>query len=790
MRVNYDKTLDIATGTSRKTKTWKNGPILWSAILDRMSRVTRTAETMAEFNSYGRERQSEIKDTPGGFVGGYCNNGSRSDIRFRSILCLDADYADDQLWPDWKLLYGNAAAMYSTHKHTPENQRLRLIVPLSRNVTPDEYIAIGRRVADTLGIDKFDDTTYQPQRMMYWPSCSQDGQPFFAYTDGEFMNPDEILATYHNWQDVSSWPMSSRVAEISQRSATKQSDPLEKKGLVGAFCRAYYPIQDAIAKYIPAYTPCDEPNRYTYTEGSTAAGVVVYDDKWTHSFHATDPASGHLCNAWDLVRLHKFGHLDDGCDPDTAASSRPSYKAMTDLATEDKKVRAQMVDDDLAAAAEDFKDDPEDGESWKSRITVSTKGKESTIENIITILENDPALKNGIAFNELKQFAMIMKPLPWTKCKCPVQWGDNDDAELRRYIERNYKIASKDKIADAFSCVAHKNSFHPVRDYLDSCEWDGVPRLDTLFVDYMGAEDSEYTRAVTRKTMVGAVARAYNPGCKFDYILTLRGKQGKGKSSLIERLAVEWFSDSFTTADGNKAFEQLLGVWIIEIGELSAMKKSEVETVKHFITKRSDRFRMAYARRVQEYPRQCIFFATTNESQFLRDATGNRRWWVLDTPNTPSKDQWSELTPDMIKKIWGEAIHRYNEGEKLYLTPEMEAEARKVQEMYEEENPYVGIVADYLDRKLPKDWDDKDLYSRRTWLEGSEEGTEERKMVCAMEIWAEALGNSPDKFDRYRGKDVSDIMIKLPNWVRRADKRVVIKPYGQQRVYVRVVETT
>ena len=289
MKVQHDKALEIATGNSRKTKTWKNKTMQWSELLGRLTKETRTPETVAEYKAMSRGQQSDIKDV-GGFVGGYCNNGSRSDIRFRSVLCLDADFADDDLWPDWELLYGNAAAVYSTHKHTPEAPRLRLVVPLARNVSPDEYQAIGRRVAGTLGIDKFDDTSYQHQRMMYWPSVSQDGAYFFKYTDAPLLDPDEVLATYHNWQDVSSWPTSSREAAAPKKAASKVQDPLEKGGIVGAFCRAYYPIQEAIAEYVHAYQPCDEPNRYTYTEGSTAAGVVIYEDgKFSHSFHGTDP---------------------------------------------------------------------------------------------------------------------------------------------------------------------------------------------------------------------------------------------------------------------------------------------------------------------------------------------------------------------------------------------------------------------------------------------------------------------------------------------------------------------
>lgn len=194
--IKHDIALDVALGNSRKTKTWKNKSMRWSELLERLSKTTRTPETMAEYKAMGRNQQSDIKDV-GGFVGGYCNNGSRSDIRHRSILCLDADFADADLWPDWELIFGCAAAVYSTHKHTPDKPRLRLVIPLSRNVDPDEYQAIGRRVAAALGMDKFDDTSYQHQRMMYWPSTSQDGEFFFRYCDAPFLDADAELATYH-----------------------------------------------------------------------------------------------------------------------------------------------------------------------------------------------------------------------------------------------------------------------------------------------------------------------------------------------------------------------------------------------------------------------------------------------------------------------------------------------------------------------------------------------------------------------------------------------------------------
>ena len=774
MNLKNDKALDVALGNSRKTKTWKNRPMQWSELLERLAKETRTPETVAEYKAMGRSQQSEIKDV-GGFVGGYCNNGSRSDIRFRSILCLDADFADWELWDDWGLLYGNAAAVYSTHKHTQAKPRLRLVVPLARNVTPDEYQAIGRRVADTLGIDKFDDTSYQPQRMMYWPSCSQDGDYYFDSLDADFLDPDQILATYHNWADVSSWPMSSRVAEVVKKTAAKQKDPLTKGGMVGAFCRAYT-IREAIEEYVPAYVPCDEPNRYTYTGGSTAAGVIVYEDKFSYSHHATDPASSQLVNAWDLVRLHRFSDLDADCDPDTPASSRPSYKAMAQMATEDKRVKTQLVADRMAEADGDFEVLPDETD-WRDKLRITEKGAlAQTIENVVIILTHDPKLAGRLALNEMEHNIVALSSLPWAATKGPRQWNDGDDAALRYYLERTYGLTGKDRIFDAVNVVAQQGAFHPVREYLDSLRWDGIPRLDTLLIDYLGAEDNEYTRAVTRKTLTAAVARIYRPGCKFDYMLTLRGRQGLGKSALIAKLGGKWFSDTFTTMQGKDAYEQVLGVWIVEVGELAGMRKAEAETIKLYISKQSDRFRPAYGRRLQEFPRQCIFIGTTNETQFLRDATGNRRFWVVDTPNDPARDMWEELTPETVGLIWAEAVEVYRAGEPLYLSRELETVAREVQETYEEENPRAGIVAEYLDRLLPEGWDD---------LDTDAVGTVKRDTVCTLEIWAEALGGNPDRMDRYASKEIRDIMAKLPGWRSGGRQQRTIKPYGRQRYFER-----
>lgn len=791
MKISNDIKLSIATGVNRFTVKWKNQTLLWSELLDKLVVPTRTRETSAEFIKLPKKQQDNVKDV-GGFVGGYLKNGNRSDVAYRALIALDIDFGNMELWEDWKLIYGNAAAIYSTHKHTPKSPRLRLILPLSRSVSTDEYQAVARKIADDLGIDKFDDTTYQPQRLMYWPSVSSDGEYIFEYHDGRILNPDAVLDAYTDWRDVSSWPMSSRVPGILKKSTDRQQDPTEKEGLIGAFCRTYS-IRAAIEKFISDYVPCDTNDRYTYTKGSTSGGVVIYEDKWSYSHHATDPASMRLCNAWDLVRLHKFGDLDADCTEETAAMARPSYKAMVEFAMQDDAVRGAAVTERTEKNAADFSCLPEDaGKDWKKRLQITANGGiAQTIDNVVTVLQNDDKFKNVFALNEFEHAVVVLRDLPWRKIDKHDGsiWTDGDDAHLRHYLERVYGLTGKDRIFDAVNIVGSDHAFHPIREYLAKCEWDGVARVDELFIRYLGAEDTPYTRAVTRKTLVAAVARVLEPGVKFDYVLTLRGRQGLGKSTVIARLAGEWFSDTFTTVQGKEAYEQVQGVWIMEVGELAGMKKAEIETVKLFVSKQEDRFRPAYGRRIESFPRQCIFVATTNEQQFLRDTTGNRRFWVVDTPNEPTGNPWEELTPDTVKKVWAEAVKLYRAGEALYLDRELEDVAHEVQEAYREEDIRLGLVQDYLDRKLPENWDDMDTWQRRDWLASDSVGTVERKYVCHVEIWAEALGGDPNKLDRYAIKELQGLMASIPGWKAggRSKSKKRIKPYGLQRCYFKLL---
>ncbi len=796
-----DISFTIAIGRSRKEMYWKNDVMTWHQFLEKIKDTWRTSETQAEYKMLPKAEQDVIKDV-GGFVGGALKDGRRksSTVMSRQLLTLDADYITGDLWAMVESRFGFACCIYSTHKHSPESPRLRLVAPLKRQVTPDEYKAIARRIAADIGIDFFDDTTYEPHRLMYWPSTSSDGEYVFKQKDGPWLDPDDVLARYLDWTDVSSWPELSRTSTERKRLAEKQGDPLTKDGLVGVFCRTYT-IAEAIDTFLQdVYTPCEAQGRYTYIRGSTTGGLVEYDNgRFVYSHHGTDPISGKLCNAFDLVRLHKFGAKDDDADPGTPTIKLPSYTAMLDFARMDSKVLITLGEDRLDKSKSDFGEAGSDASAeWMTKLEVDRRGKyTASIDNVKLILENDPRLYGKLAYNEFSNRPVTIENLPWRKVRDTESgdaWEDVDDAALRHYIEVAYTITAPSKINDALAIVQMERKFHPVREYLDSLEWDGTPRLETMLIDYLGAADTPYVRAVTRKAFTAAVARVYVPGVKYDYMLVLVGPQGIGKSLLIDRMGVKWYSDSLTTVQGKEGYEQLQGAWLIEMAELTATKKTEVEAVKHFISKREDSYRVAYGKRVTNFPRQCVFFGTTNDQEFLRDRTGNRRFWPADVGlRKPGKTIWTDLTPDIIGQLWAEAKASWHADEVLYLDESLIAEAIKEQEVHSEQNAKAGLIQEFLERLYPEDWDDRDLAGRRLWLNGEfggVEGTIRREKVCAIEIWMELFnGDIKQLTQGGTAREIHDMLRQMPGWEpykNASGKMRFGKLYGIQRAYVRI----
>lgn len=785
--------LTIATANSRRDKIWKNKEVTWAEFIDRVKTTIRTSESMDEYRKLPKAKQDEVKDV-GGYLGGRLKDGKRRTgyVEHRSMLTLDMDYATVDIWEQITIFYDFACCIYSTHKHTEEKPRLRLIIPLARNVSADEYSAITRKVAYGIGIEQFDDTTYEPSRLMYWASTSSDGEFVFESQDGVFLDPDKILSSYKDWSNSSEWPVSSRQATVVKRAMSKQSDPLEKAGVIGAFCRAYS-IQDAIDKFIPeVYKPSLMTGRYDYIPADSTAGVLIYDDKFAFSHHATDPACGKLCNAFDLVRLHKFGELDGKVEEDTTPVKLPSFKAMQEFAITDDSVKLQLATERQAKASADF---TAVGNDWQTDLELLKSGEiKDSLSNIILILRRDPNLQ-GIAYNQHSNCIDVKGNLPWKQVKAG--WNDSDVAGAKAYLDSIYHIWSPGKFKDALLAVAAERAYHPIKEYFASLpQWDEVERLDTLLIDYLGAEDNTYVSAIMRKTLCAAVARIYEPGIKFDHILVLNGPQGIGKSTFFSRLAGKWFSDSLTLSDmrDKTAPEKLQGNIILEIGELAGLKKVDVETVKSFVSRTDDKYRPSYGMTVESHPRQCIIVGSTNcESGFLRDITGNRRFWPVRVGGKSGKKAW-QLTE--VEQVWAEAIIKYRAGEELFLKGEDAQMAFSQQADALESDDREGLVRDYLERLLPENWSSMDLYERRTFLNGNEfgggsaVGTVRRERVCTMEIWCECFCKEAVNMKKQDAYELNGIMVKIEGWKRYDENKkgnFKFAIYGSQRGYVRVV---
>lgn len=778
--------LSFSFGSSCSAATWRPGLMTIEELWDRLKTPIRTTETTAQYHRMTRTEKDVIKDK-GGFVAGTLKGTRRrkNEVLSRSMITLDCDKLNPAFFDEYEFLNRYLSIVYTTHTHLPESPRARVLIPLTRDVTPEEFNAIARYLADEIGMEMVDPCSFKVNQLMYWPTAAADGEYICRRYEGDWLDPDAYLAEHPGWKDLTSLPTAPSEKEQMNRDRKKQEDPLSKEGTVGLFCRAYYPIQNAMRTFLSdVYEETDDENRWTYIPGESAAGVVIYDDKFAYSHHATDPAGGRLLNAFDLVRTHLF----DDEDP------KKSFSEMLEFAAKDEAVRELGLEERRERADEDFADpaEDEDGGDWKKKLVRQKKSTqlENSLYNIKLIMQNDPYMRN-IVFNQLADGMEIRGEVPWQH---PAKfWRDADDAQLICYVDDHYGTFSARNYDIAVTKTVDDRSYHPIKDYFASLPpWDGVPRVDTLLIDYLGAEDNAYIRAVSRKTLCAAYRRVYQPGVKFDYMPVLNGAQGIGKSTFISNLGMEWFSDSLNLSDMNDktAAEKLQGYWIIEIGELAGMKKADLDKVKAFVSRVDDKYRASFGRRVTPHPRQCVFFGTTNsENGYLRDITGNRRFWNVKATGNGKYKPW-QMTPEIVQQIWAETAVLAKAGEKLYLPPELEAYAQMEQRGAMEQDDREGLVLEYLDMPLPDGWDGMDIYKRRDFVGETDDptrpvGKHRRDEVSNIEIWCECFGKPREDMKPADSYAISAIMAHLEGW-SRPETRKRIPIYGLQRLYTRL----
>lgn len=778
--------LDISFGKSRADTNWKPQYLTWEEFIDKLRKVRRTSETMAEYNRISNIARGKAKDGPA-FVGGLVRGGRRKkeNVDTRSLITLDADHPGDGdfLFACELVLGGTAYAVYSTHSHRPQKPKYRLIVPVDRAMNPDEYGAVSRKLAEQIGMDYFDKTTFEVHRLMYLPSCSRDAEPVLEVYEGEPLSVDSVLEQYTDWRDLLEWPR--HEDDKPQRTAGKKmEDPTEKQGVVGTFCRCFS-ISEAISRFLPeAYEPVDQSlKRYTYVGSSGHGGMIVYDeDTFAYSHHESDPCSGREVNAFDLVRIHKFGKLDDKASEKTNITKLPSYIAMSQFAVnqpEFKRLRMSEIQEEFSL--EDSGSEDPEGDAWKDQLEYHSKTNEllPTAKNVELILAHGE-WDNVLFYDAFGNSEVIKKELPWRKRMRPnaeyEPWLSEDDDRRDHWFAKTYGINSGLMIKKAFTEITRRNRFHPIIDYLEAQEWDGIKRLDRIFIDYLGADDGRYVREVTRKMLMAAVKRLYEPGCKFDYMLVLVGPQGAYKSTIIQMLARDWFSDSLKSFDSKEAGEHLQSAWIFEFGELAGMSRSEVDEIKQFITKRSDKYRVAYDRVVSDFPRKCVFFGTTNNWNFLKDPTGNRRFWpVTVNPDKRTKNVFKDLTDYEIGQIWAEALAAYKNGESLTLTQGVDAIAQTIQEGHMIDDPRFGQIQEWLESPIEDDYADVGHTG------------ELRNVTCAAQIWVECLHNRSGSIKSGDAREICALMRKMPGWKER-EKKTRIPGYGLQTVFERCAD--
>lgn len=726
--------------------------------------------TMSWDDLVRRAAAPEDRKDCGGYVAGRLRGTSRrkGQVAHRSAVTLDADNASEFLPIDVAGL-GLTALIHSTFSHTPAHPRYRIIIPIQgRGLTEEEYPRVARGLIQRLGEPQFDPGSLQPERLMFWPATSDPDSYEYEVFAGQVATAEGLLREYGG------------LGPEPDHVPGPKRDPYTLPGVPGAFNRLY-DMARAVEEFNLPYDQVEE-NRWHYTPAESEGGVLVYPDGRVYSNHASDPAYGMALSVFDLVAIHLYAAEDAGVRPGCAPADRPSIQhALRDFAT-----RREIVDELIRA---DFTG--EDGSveipEWRLDFHLHPKtGRPLDDINNWDLLRGHDSVIRGLARNVMTQSVVTTRDLPWRT----ITPGKDDAittadrAEISAHIQREYGMPrpAMEVLNGVIEAEGQLRQFHPVENYLNGLEWDGVPRLENCLP---GVEVNEYTSMVARVCLVQAVARVFEPGIKADNSLILVGGQGLGKTWWVDTMSRGW-----TCTLGNlHSKDTILAMsrsWIVTADEGFAMRKADSDDLKQFITKTHDNIRLPYDRQDTSIPRRCVIWGTTNDQVFLRSQEGNRRFLIV---NVERKVDFDLYTDEYVDQIWAEAVHMYRAGALTYLTDEEEEMASEVRASATEEDSLPGLIQAYLDTLVPEDWDQMPPEARSAWLmdqeQGIVQGTHQITQVCSLEIWDVALGNRRGDHTRADILQITSALKSLPGWTGPGTRPVRTRFYGSQRVFTR-----
>lgn len=767
-----EPTYDMFTAPKRDSFHWTPGNVTWSEIKSWMD----TPALKKACGNYVLGTMVETTDVhKPSTVECTAFHRTKTSMRTRGVVTLDVDHPESTFLID-ALLLPYRALIHTTYSSTPKEPRYRLLVPLDRSVAPDEYHVIASAIMQTLGEDQFDPGSVQAERYMFKPSESKRGYFHWEEITGDPASADELLSEFD--PDLSKLPL--------PKPHKNKRDPFGLVGTIGAFNRAYEDFGTLISEYSLPYEEAGA-ERWHLAGAAAAAGMGVVAPGLVYSHHANDPAYGQTCSAFDLVRLHLYGALDENCSDTTPVNRLPSTKAMLEHATMDMRVVTELLGDDFVTEMETTADEVDHDPTVNWRMQFKLDPKQGTplddIDNWDLIVRHDPAFK-VLEFNELSLALEITADLPWRKLeKNRAAFDTRDRSALALHIERQYHLRpGRGYLDNLLDSLAIKRQFNPVVDYLESLEWDGTKRVEFCLP---GVKDSAFVRLAARKAMVAAVARMLDPGCKWDHMLVIYGPEGKGKSRWIDLMS-RGYSVALGRLTDKDTLITMQRAWIMTSDEGYSMKKADFDAQKEFITRTHDIFRMPYDREAQVHPRHCVIWGTTNDETFLRNQEGNRRFHIVRSDQPTDFDM---LTPEYVDQVWAEAVTLYRAGELMYLTPDEDELASRERVRYTEENALAGLIQEYLDTPVPVGYWDMSPDERQLWQMNSGDGfvtkgTEQLNRVCSIQVWVEALNRRRGEARRIDLIEIIDVMRDLPGWERRERKQTV-PGYGPQNVFVR-----